>query len=153
MNPTTKRIILKDQTGHLHVVIPARPIKPGETEKEYLDDIASKAAIPGTAEIARIDASELPASRSFRSQWRHDGTAVKVDMALARVEKMKRIREKRNQLLAATDGEYLKQSERGTASQALKTKRQSLRDIPQNTNLSTISTPEELEAFEPTWPA
>jgi len=152
MNTTTKRIILKDATGHLYVVIPARPMRKDETEQAYLDDIAAKSMVAGASEVARVDVSELPASRAFRNQWRHDGVSVKVNMALARVEKMKQIREKRNNLLAATDGEFLKQTETGGATSVLKAKRQALRSIPQTTDLSAIGTPEELEAFEPKWP-
>lgn len=94
-----------------------------------------------------------PENKLFREAWRIAGTAVVVDMTVARVLKLAAIRRERNAKLDALDKEYMKAlSTKQQDTKALEEKMQALRDIPQVVDLSVAKTPEELEAFEPAWP-
>lgn len=78
-------------------------------------------------------------------------------MEMARVQRLTEIQVERNKLLDESDKEILRQTdfqETGRENKMAETLnyRQMLRDIPQNINLAIITTPEELEAFEPVWP-
>jgi hypothetical protein len=145
-----KRFIFKRPDGKITVFI-GMPGVPDEKVKTH----ALRALPKGTVFVREIDEAELPSGRTFRSQWRDDGQGVIVDMPLAREAKMAAIRAKRNKLLVESDGKMMGAQEKGDAAKAntLKTKRQQLRDIPQNVDLDAIATPEALEAFEPTWPS
>lgn len=98
-----------------------------------------------------------PASRFFRGAWRRNGNGIDVDMPIARIIKTSRIRKERDERLAVEDIAYMRADERND--QAEKTriaaKKQALRDLPATvqTDLEAITTPKELEAFEPVWPA
>lgn len=152
-----KRIVYEAPDGSLAVVVPARKQKAGESDQEYLDEIAAKAEKQMPAGMSRkvtVDKTELPQSRYFRGQWRADSRQVFVDMNSARQHKMDLIRQNRNQRLDATDKEKARLDEVGTDNekQELAQKRQALRDLPQTIDLASMQTPEELEAFEPEWP-
>lgn len=99
----------------------------------------------------KISPSQLPTSRAFRDAWKHDGTAVKVDMVKARGIKMAQIRDRRNELLAESDVPMAVATETKNMFEQgrLTAKRQSLRDLPAAIDLGVIETPEELEAFTP----
>ena len=116
--------------------------------------IAANPMLDGATRLPNCDAADLPGKR-FRDCWRNDGTGkIHVDMPLARAQRMAEIRAERDKRLAVTDADKNKLDDIGTAQQktALATKRQALRDIPQNSDLEAVTTPEALEAFEPAWP-
>jgi hypothetical protein len=97
--------------------------------------------------------SDLP--QLFRAAWRNGGTGkIRIDMPLARVQRMAEIRAERNTLLDASDKEKARIDDVGTASQktAISAYRQALRDLPATINLDAIDTPEALDVFEPAWP-
>jgi len=103
--------------------------------------------------------TELPQSRRFRSCWRADGTGQPVvDMPLARTQRLAEIRTERNTRLDASDGLMARANELGGGPEiaAWETYRQALRDLPNNlvfnSVLDGLTTTNELEAYEPTWP-
>ena len=150
---TNKRIIHQHLDGSLSITIPARVKGNGETEQEYLDAIAAKLNLPDAIRLLEVLVSELPQSRRFRNMWRESGGAIAVDMPLARTQRMSEIREERDGKLIEADGPTTREMEQsGTDYTAWKVYKQALRDLPAATDLSKITTPEALEAFNPTWP-
>lgn len=103
-----------------------------------------------------ISSDDIPAERPdwLRDAWRDDGAKIRVDMTVARQNKLDRvIRPERNRRLAESDIEIAKLDGGGVA-QALKAKRQALRDLPATikAQLEVINDPAALVAFEPEWP-
>jgi hypothetical protein len=157
-----KVLVFRETDGSLSIMTPLAPGRrnPGEparpvTEERLKDlKIRIEKSNPDIEFIGAIEKKELPRGRNWRNQWRVVDGKVSVDMPLARKEKMRQIREERDKRLATTDGPWLRAQETRDIKeqQELGEKRQVLRQIPQNTDLESIKTPEELEAFEPEWP-
>lgn len=90
--------------------------------------------------IEKIEPHQIPKDRTFRDAWGHD---LKVRMPKARQIHMDRIRVARDRRLKELDIETLKGID-------VQDKKQVLRDIPQNFDLTIATTPEELSALWPT---
>lgn len=156
---TEKRIVWKKADGAIAVTVPApKGQRSDETEQQWLDRVAAKVFV-GDAELSeRLPdalASVLP-GRRFRDCWRaNDAGEIHIDLPLAREQRMAEIRVERNRLLDTSDKEWARLMDVGDAEAqaALKTYRQALRDIPQNTSVNRIKIPEALAAYEPDWPA
>lgn len=101
------------------------------------------------------DPSDLPSYR-FRDCWRLSGDAIKVDMPLARAQRIAEIRRERNARFAALDAEWMRAmgQKRLAEADAIEAKRQALRDIPATclTALVACTTPDALETYQPEWP-
>jgi hypothetical protein len=149
-----KRIVYTGPDGNVFICTPASGFQnPGESDDDFVQRVARKDVPPGVPyEI--VEDSALPTSRIFRNQWRFKNGKVAVDMPLARIEKMARIRAARDKRLEETDREFIVAQKRKDNAKmaAAEAKSQILRDIPQTVDLNVIQTPEELEAFEPDWP-
>jgi len=93
-------------------------------------------------------------SRKFRNQWRWDGSKIEPDLPLCREQVMAEVRAERNAKLSDTDGEAVRNQERGQPDQALKDYRQALRDLPATVQaqVDALNTAVSLEAYTPTWP-
>lgn len=74
---------------------------------------------------------------------------IKVNMDKARKLHMQRIRNRRDEVLAQTDIEFMKLLSQGKDTSALTTLKQELRDLPQTLDLESAETPEQLKAM---WP-
>jgi hypothetical protein len=152
-------IVFQAADGQIRVTHPHPKTRlAGEPEKAWLDRIAAHAkqqdeSLRVCTRLPDRDAAELP-TRRFRNCWRVNGQTVEVDMPLARAQRMAEIRAERNRRLEASDGLMARAYEIGAQAEieALKAKRQTLRDIPAVIDVGTISTPEELTAFQPEWP-
>lgn len=145
----SKRIIFKNQDC-LAIVIPSpSALKNNRT----LDDIATKAikeaGLPVGTKYEIVDTSSIPSDRTFRDAWGKEGAGIKVNIPKARSIHLDNIRMFRNMKLDETDKELILAIEKEESLGELKIKRQSLRDIPQNIDLESASTPEELKAI---WP-
>ena len=132
--------------------------RPDEKETEFTERVLAKVRNEeihrGATRLADCEESNLP-TMHFRNCWRNagDGT-LPVNMPLASEQLMAEIRAERDKRLTATDAEKARLDDVGTVAQqnALAAKRQALRDIPQGFDLDIITSPEELEVFEPEWP-
>ena len=158
---TNKRLIWKKPDGSICITIPApKGRREGESEADWIERVRARAkdADPHLADCVGLSdcmAADLPGSRRFRNCWRDDGTGrLAVDMTRARDQRMSEIRAERDQQFASLDNEWMRATGQGKKAEAdaIEAKRQALRDIPQNTDLEAVATPEELEAFQPTWP-
>ena len=98
-----------------------------------------------------VEKDSIPPSRVFRSAWRCLDGALVVDMALAKEIQRDRWRAARAPLLRALDVAWMRAEEAGDEQEkaAIAAQKQTLRDVTE-TDLSGVTTPEELEAF---WPA
>jgi len=130
-----------------------------ETEDEWLQRTV-KEGVPKLSKLKgakRLDdclTTDLP-NRRFRNCWRNKEGLTKVDMVLARVQRMSEVRVERDERFKAFDNEWMKFKGQGNEAEASKVeaKRETLRNIPNNLKLDAIKTPEELEKFEPKWPS
>lgn len=139
----SNRIIYTRADGGLSVIIPATS---GPIE-------ALLATVPQDALNPQIiDASTIPADRTFRNAWKHGGTKVNVDMPKSRQIHMDRIRVIRNRMLDQSDKDMAKAQDAGDAVviAALKAQRQQLRNIPQTFDLTVAATPDALKLL---WPS
>ena len=112
-------------------------------------------SFPDSAILGFRDPSDLPSYR-FRDCWRLSGDAIKVDMPLARAQRIKEIRAERNGRFTGLDAEWMRAmgQKRLAEADAIEAKRQVLRDIPATclTALDACTTPGALETFQPEWP-
>ena len=110
-----------------------------------------------TPEDIEGNTGTLKNPRAFRDAWKDDGTKVVHDLAKAQAIRSDQLRVKRNARLAAEDIELMKAEESGNVGEAnrIKAKKKALRDLPATIqpDLDAKTTPEELEAYEPAWPA
>lgn len=128
----TKRIVYRQKdeiTGRwiTRIVIPA----PGATRDQVMK------AVPEGVAYREVDASEIPADRTFRDAWLLDLT---VHMPDAREIHRGRLREDRAPRLAMLDVDHL----RGRNVEAEK---QRLRDVTADPRIDAAATPEELRAL------
>lgn len=158
----TQRILWQAPDGTLKITIPIEPPMPGEGADLYLDRIAlaAQATDPGLAgcvHLGPVAANALPVSRRFRNCWRLAGGAVQVALPEARQLLLDELRAERNRRLLASDAERARLAEVGTKGEqaGLATYRQRLRDLPVTVaaDLATLYSADELEAYQPTWPA
>lgn len=96
-----------------------------------------------------VQLADIPPNRKFRNAW---APGLTVDMPKARIIHMDRIRAARDRTLAQADTNLARaQDDNDGPEQArLRTLRRTLRDLPQNFDLSGATTPEALDAL---WPA
>lgn len=128
-----------------------RIVSPAQDDDEFFNFVLEKDVKPNAAEWWIFDETEFPQDRYFRNAWHLDqNNKVGIHMGKAKNQKMEEIRLKRNAALDATDKEMAKLTEQGrnAESNALKAKRQALRDLPQTINLEGL-TPDQLKAFDP----
>lgn len=104
--------------------------------------------------VTRASVAAILSNRRFRNAWTVQAGVLTYDMTKARALRMTEIRRARDARLAASDGPMLRVQEQDKAPEiaALKAYRQALRDVPQTTDLSSLTTPDALDAFEPVWP-
>lgn len=146
-----KKIAFTRPDGGVSVIVPAPKAQlPDESEADFMARVA-QALPPDATDVAELDT--LP-SRAYRNAWVLSGGQVQHDMVKARGMKMVEIRAERDQRLAATDGIYLRAQEQNDTAELnrLKTVRQRLRDLPGTVALGSITDPDALSRFAPTWP-
>lgn len=109
-----------------------------------------KAAHPGEyVSHTVVDEALIPSDRTFRNAWKLAENALIIDMPTARTIHTNRIRAVRNLKLDKLDKDLAKAAEQGHTTDSIKTLKQTLRDIPQNFDLTQATTPEELAGL---WP-
>lgn len=145
-----KRIIYtNNETGMVAVVIPAiEELGRGVT----LDEIAAR-AIPIGVRYRIIDKDQLPQDRYFRNAWTDEYDTETVDIHRGKAEKihMDKLRIERNKKLKELDLEFMLALEKGdnVAKDQLVQKKQQLRDMPQNEDLTRHKTLEDLKNYIP----
>lgn len=109
--------------------------------------------VPAGCDYRITTRDNLPQDRYFRDAWtdHNNSETVDVDIDKARDIKMDKIRAIRDVKLAELDLPALQAVSKGDAEEIarLEEKKQTLRDIPQNVDLSVCQTLEELKEFIP----
>lgn len=118
----SQRIIYTDPiTGNVCVVIP--------TGEEPIEEVAAK-VIPVGISYKIVDASDIPADRSFRNAWKLEGDQITEDWAKSVEITKKRLREERKPLFEAADVKAMRDIEAtGVVSPETAALKQSLRDV------------------------
>ena len=134
-------IVYSMPDGSINVVSPVRPI----------EEVIAKDLPPEASNVLIKTLVDLPPDRAFRSAWRISANQVVVDMPRARDLHMDKIRKARDEKFSALDAEWMKFTGQNNKQEAerVEAKRQGLRALPQTTDLSKATTPEELKAI---WP-
>ena len=131
------RIVFKNLDGSVGIIVPA------ENTTLTVEAIAEK-DVPSGLSYRITDESNIPVDRTFRAAWTDDNPTetVDVDMSKARDIHMSTLREKRDKKLLALDIEQLQGAN-------VAARKQALRDMPKNIDLTTSSTPEDLKEYTP----
>ena len=134
------RIAYTQEDGTVAIVCPALQCPDVATLLE---------SVPEGAQHEVIHTDFIPAERYFRNAWRL-GEGIEIDRPHAEKIHMDNLRKVRDEKLKAGDIEYQKALEmRDDATMnAVANKKQKLRDMPQNTDLSSLSL-DELKYFIP----
>jgi hypothetical protein len=133
-----------------------RPV--GLTDDEFLQLSIERnkvaCSIPVDTPIYIVENTDLPASGDyFFDAWEWDGSAVAVNMTKARAIHLGEIRRVRNGELVKEDVTFMRaiEAEDTDAQATIKTKKQTLRDLPATFDITTdVDTPEKLKAKWPT---
>lgn len=144
----TQLIIFKNLDGSCGVIYPT----PKSLLTNTIEQIAQKDVPVGLSyRIASTDA--LPNNRDFRNAWTDDNPThtVDVDMGKARDIHMSNIRQAREKKFIELGFPHKlnPELEEAIISTETRAQLQVLRDIPQNLDLDTAATPDELKAI---WP-
>ena len=149
----SKVILYTRPDGGVSIVVPTpETLAKFETEDDAIAHVRERSVPDDATKIRVIDRSAIPEKRTFRNAW-VDGTDKAVtDRSKASAIHMNRIREVRNAELAKEAINFQKaiEADDASAKTAVATKKQTLRDIPQNFDLSGASTDDELDAL---WPS
>lgn len=97
-----------------------------------------------------ISGDEIPADRTFRNAWRHDGTAIVHDMAHAREIHRDKMRQTRKSMLEALDVKIIRALEAKQATKDIVAQKQALRDVTEDPAIEAAKTPDELKKV---WPS
>jgi len=160
MSATPWRVLWQRPDGSISVTCPGQPPLEGEPLEMYLDGVALRAQnvdpeLAGAVRLPSVQVSVLP-GRRFRNCWRWSGNALRVDLPLARQQRLKEIRGERDRRLAATDGPWMRSVERNllVERQQLESQRQALRDLPAQAAADLESCADEaaVAAYQPQWP-
>lgn len=144
MNPDT-RIAYTQEDGTIAIVTPTPEFiaKGGD-----INTLIAK-SIPEGAQRSIVREHEIPKDRYFRNAWCL-GEGIEIDRPKAEKIHMDKLREKRNEKLKAEDIEYQKALEMhdNAKMNAVANRKKKLRDMPTNTDLSSLSL-DELKSFIP----
>lgn len=148
-----RKIIFTRPDGGLSVVTPAinshpvrEDITEAEAEQRAWDKLPTDAINPQW-----VDASAIPADRTFRDAWKDGGGKVVHDMNKAREIHKEELRRIRTPKLAALDVAYQRADEVGdtTEKQRIATIKQAMRDATADPAIDAAQTPEELKVVLP----
>jgi hypothetical protein len=151
-----KILYTSPEDGGVCIVIPAskaeleRVLGP-LTEEQYEIFVWERSIAQSAITPVSIPDSAIPPSREFRDEWRQEGDEIVVEVGLARLKQMDRIREMRQKKFEEMGfpQRLNAQIENAILDEATKIELQRLRDITQTFDLSIATNADELEAL---WP-
>lgn len=122
-----------------------------ETEDEFVTRIAVKDVPADAIGMQIVDATAVPADRTFREAWKSGISGIVHDMPKCREIHKNKLRELRAPKLAALDVEYMRTLESGDTArmQQIAAQKQALRDVTKSPALTAANTPDELKAAIP----
>lgn len=129
-----KHIIYKKTDGSVAIAVVLQDVDIEEIVRKYMDihtDVASYSILN--------QAPVLPENRLFRNAWGVDNkNKVTIDSDKAKEMHMRRLREVRNKKLQEMDAETMKALPDSDKLAEIEQKKQKLRDVPQNIDLSKL---------------
>lgn len=126
-----------------------------EPSTENIDAEITKSGVDiSSVNWRKTTVDKIPATREFRNEWRRSGQSIDVDIPLARIAFLGRIRKARDAALISMDARWVEMSSRGDADAVaiVEAQKTDLRDLPATVQpaLAAATTPDELVAA---WPA
>lgn len=120
---------------------------PAQDSDEFIKFVMEKDVPAWATDVTVVTDADIPSSRYFREAWKVVGGKVVIDMQKAKEIKLSHIRKERNAMLDETDKLFISKLEKGQDLNDIKSKRQKLRDIPQDAQLDGL-TVDQLESFD-----
>jgi len=116
-----------------------------------IEQIAEKDLPVGVTTYSIVEDSAIPTDKSFRGSWvgvdiGNTGATITTDMTKAKEIHKAKIREARVDKLAALDIEFQKALETGADTSTIVAKKQTLRDAPAASGISTAASEADLKA-------
>lgn len=154
------RFTYKDKDGNFCVMCPApefvhSQLSQGRSLEEIKQILLEKDVHPyAVSDAYECHKDELPTDRYFRDAWDHDDKGKPtVHRAKAEALHMNKLRERRQVALAKLDSDYMKALESNDVlkQRAIANRKQQLRDMPANEDLSKHKTLDELKNFIPNY--
>lgn len=146
---------VKERTGPMLRVSNIRRDHTIMTNAEYADYVkqlgdGALATFVGTISDEAF-MSAFDGARDFRGAWRHGGSGISVDLAIAKEIKCTQLRNARAPLLKEADVAFSKALESGdkAAQAAVAATKQALRDVTDDPAIEAATTIEELRAVQP----
>ena len=153
MISTTTIIVYNNDEGGVSIVHPVvSEINPATGTHFTIEEIAQKVVVEsaGISTYSIVDDAVCPNDKNFRNSWSMVGigttAVVTEDMTKAKEIHKTNIRNVRSPLLAALDIEFQKALETSADTSAIVTKKQTLRDAPAASGISTAASEADLKA-------
>ena len=128
------KIIYTNSDGTVSIIIPAGDVN------DAIKDVASGLSY----EI--VEDSAIPTDRSFRNAWKQNGKTIETDMTKAKEIHKTNIRTARETKLAELDIEFQRALETSADTSTIVAKKQTLRDAPSASGISTAASESDLKA-------
>ena len=106
----------------------------------------AKRDLPDGTSYEVVDDSVVPTDRSFRNAWKQNGKTIETDMAKAREIHKTNIRTARALKFAELDVEFQRALETSADTSTIIAKKQTLRDAPDASGISTAASEADLKA-------
>ena len=128
------KIIYTNSDGTVSIIIPA-----GDVNDAIKD-------VPSGLSYEIVEDSAIPTDRSFRNAWKQNGKTIETDMTKAKEIHKTNIRTARAPKLAELDIEFQRALETSADTSTIVAKKQTLRDAPSASGISTAASEADLKA-------
>ena len=128
------RIIYTKSDGTVSIITPA-----GDVNDAIKD-------VPSGLSYEIVEDSAIPTDRSFRNAWKQNGKTIETDMTKAKEIHKTNIRTARVPKLAELDIEFQRALETSADTSTIVAKKQTLRDAPSASGISTAASEADLKA-------
>ena len=128
------KIIYTNSDGTVSIIIPA-----GDVNDAIKD-------VPSGLSYEIVEDSAIPTDRSFRNAWKQNGKTIETDMTKAKEIHKTNIRTARVPKLAELDIEFQRALETSADTSTIVAKKQTLRDAPSASGISTAASEADLKA-------
>lgn len=128
------KIIYTNSDGTVSIIIPA-----GDVNDAIKD-------VPSGLSYEIVEDSAIPTDRSFRNAWKQNGKTIETDMTKAKEIHKTNIRAARETKLAELDIEFQRALETSADTSTIVAKKQTLRDAPSASGISTAASETDLKA-------
>ena len=128
------KIIYTNSEGTVSIIIPV-----GDVNNAIKD-------VPSGLSYEIVEDSAIPTDRSFRNAWKQNGKTIETDMTKAKEIHKTNIRAARETKFAELDIEFQRALETSADTSTIVAKKQTLRDAPSASGISTAASESDLKA-------